>query len=210
MKHYQEYIIEWIVFIVMLIIFIKVLQIPNEDAIIVAGQSNALYIGNITTSIIGIEVVDCSKGGINISEYYSDSLLYKECIKKAKKYNIIGMFFYQGESDAGRIFINQPLNEDWNKDFERIILSFRKDLKSDFKVIYAQVGQYNTAVIPDISTETNNTFNNNWIEFKYIQTKVNLSGLTMIITDDLPTTDDVHHSYESNVIVTKRFIEALK
>jgi hypothetical protein len=180
------------------------------DSIIIAGQSNALYISNITESLMDINAIDCSKGGINISEYYSDSLLYKECIKKSKWTNVKGMFFYQGESDAGRMFVNQPLNEDWNIDFERVITSFRKDLKSNIPVVYAQIGQYNTTVIqPFLSIEENKTVYNNWEKFKRIQTKVNLSDVTMIRTDDLSVVDDVHHGYEENVIVTKRFIEKL-
>lgn len=145
-------------------------------------------------------LIQCSRSGTPIRDFAKDTPLYTHCMDTIKQTEgtVIGVFFYQGESDAAPVI---TLN--WNTSFERLICSIRHDLGSTtLPVIWAQIA----GIGPFHPT----SFRANWLQFQMNQTAVRLPQYAaMVITKDQPLADnDMHLGYEGCQAVGRKFFRA--
>lgn len=146
-----------------------------------------------------ITLVECAAGSTQISQWVQGGDHFLPCIQavrdeQAKGGDVIGMMFYQGESDARENF-----NPNWPNMFENMCLSFRNEFGKHMPIVWAQIGLFDTR-----SQEVNA----NWNQFKKNQLTVMMPDSAMVKTEDQPVVDDVHHDYWANQAIGERFYRA--
>lgn len=144
-----------------------------------------------------ITVINVSVGGTPISEWLPGTANHTRAIDKIRTQQsqgkeLIGILFYQGESDA-----RANLNLDWDKDFAAVVNAWKSALGS-VPVVFAQIA---TLGGPDYQTE--------WNTFKKIQESIAMSGVSMVVTDDSTRTDHVHIDLHSCMRVGERMASHL-
>lgn len=146
--------------------------------------------------------VQCAVGGKPIADLMPGTPIYTDCIAKVnaevnKGGTIIGMFYYQGESDA-RDFLNLA----WGSQFNCMVNQFRNQFHfPTMPVVWAQIGamDYEAQYLID-----------NWKSFQDMQETVHIQNAVMIITKDQPIVGHVHHDFEANKIIGERMYRALR
>lgn len=148
-------------------------------------------IGLIKLGIDGTSITLWSDAG-----YYKQLMdLIKEC-SKARKIDISGVVWMQGESDA----MTQALADSYQKNLSLLIAKLRADLKNP--------------TLPFVCGRISSSLPKR--QFPYIQTiraaqdAAKLNRTTVVDTDDLPTyDDDVHFTAQGQLLLGHRFAEAM-
>lgn len=153
------------------------------------GQNPAVGFKRVHPSIT---VINCAVGGTSISQWGIGGVLDSTCYSAvvAAKLPVIGILWYQGESDA----LLQTSN--WDQQFMVLVRAWRARY-GNVPIVYAQLA---TA---DLSIWTNN-FN----VIKAQQAALSFSKSEMIVTDDLPRQDDVHLTGTADEEVGRRMAVA--
>lgn len=148
-----------------------------------------------------LTLVDCTVGGAQLITFMPGNGHYEDCVSKVRELResgaeLIGEFFYQGESDA-RGFCTV----EWPDMFTTLIDTERNDVDlSDMPVVFAQLGQ--------LGNDPEKINQANWEKFKGLQAGVKIENVAMIKTADQDVIDDVHHAYWANEIIGDRFYRA--
>jgi hypothetical protein len=155
-----------------------------------------------------IGLIPCAKGSSSIQAWQrnlSDNTLYGSCLKRIRAAStmgkIVGMLFFQGESDAldpKRFPKRSPSAFSYATKFASFVDDLRKDVSLlNMPVIFAQLGSHK---------EPHDYVN--WNIVKEQQRTSKLVCALMITTDDLALADELHFTTESYRIVGERFVEA--
>ncbi len=144
-------------------------------------------------------LVPAAQGGTNIAKWLpskQEGSLYAESIKRtlAASYygDVRGVLFFQGENDTE----GKPDDHagDWAKQFAKLVDGWRADL-GEVRVVFAQLGPGDRDA---------------WMEVKTQQASVDLPGVQMIRTDDLPCVDQsVHFTTGAYLTIGQRFADGL-
>lgn len=145
-----------------------------------------------------IGLVPCAKIGASMDAWerdLSDQTLYGSCLKRAKAASvqgeICGILFFQGEKDARKT----ETAEAWKRKFERFVSDIRMDLgKPDLPIVFAQIGSHDD---PQRYPA--------WDIVQEQQASVDLPGVVIIRTDDLPIGDLAHFTSDSYRTIGERF-----
>ena len=189
------------------------LQDPNDKIYAVnadrlGGVGPALSFGR-TMLEFGIQPVGlllCAKGGTGIQAWSRDGLLYRTMLERVKlatsDHNLAGVLIYLGEGDTKTI----ETASNWLSAFKSLIYSIRKDTnKPNLPIVFAQL-----ATISDQRRAQREHGFSAWDYLKEIQYNLRADNVAMIKTDDLSLKKDgLHLDMKSNVIVGKRFAEAM-
>lgn len=155
-----------------------------------------------------IGLIPCAKGDTTIFEWHrklSEDTLYGSCLKRVRAASVMGevagMLFFQGESDAltPNLYPERKLQpEIWANEFSTFVDDWRRDLnKPDLPVVFAQIGK---SADPERFK--------NWEIVQKQQLSVQISFVTMIVTEDIPSADGVHFTNEGYQMIGQRFAEA--
>lgn len=154
-----------------------------------------------------ITIINCAVGGSKIASWQRGSQNYQKCLSDITQsqtvppMKIMGLLFYQGESDAS------PGMVTWPQDFTQVMRAFQSDLNApSLPIVYAQIGAY--CDIPGMVCE--DATKQAWADFQDLQVQAQAPGIRMIQTKDLPTWDGVHHTDDTYLVIGRRFANQLQ
>jgi len=144
-----------------------------------------------------VVIVQCAKGGSALREWqrsYADDTLYGSCMKRIRATlgNVVMVAFSQGETDAQ----NYADAIIWEWQFVQIVNALRADI-GNVPVVYTQLGAYNGS----------ETFPY-WNIVKQQQAMVNISCVSMVVTDDLPMAFP-HYTTSGYDVIGQRMAQAV-
>lgn len=173
----------------------------SKDVYLLAGQSNMVRMSQYGLDAFkaeykklynaeGVEFVPCAVGGTWAGQWLPGSGLLEDCVVAARGYDLTGILYYQGESDA----YNQ--RTDWAENFGKTVEGFRH-YYPDIPVVFAQIAINNDPL-----------FDRGWNSIQNQQSSVFLPGVKMIKTYDLAQlVDDVHLTPDSLEKIAQRFAQ---
>lgn len=161
---------------------------PGASAAVLYAQAHPY------TQVIGVM---CAKGSTSINEWGPGSALLEAClsrvqtIRDAENATVVGMMWDQGEQDAAQT----PVDTTWGLKLRTLVNYSAGRLHLPYlNVVYDQIG-----VTDDMS------YIASWDQFKALQPDAEDARTAMITTDDLPIVAHVHHDYDANLEIGRRF-----
>jgi hypothetical protein len=171
--------------------------VASNGVVLAMGQSNMVGIGaqnpaKAFQDATGIPTINCAVGGTYLGQWMTGSTYEEACaamVPSGKK--VIGILWYQGESDA---FLGTT---NWDQSFIKIAAGWRKRWGNGIPIVYAQLA---TA---DFSVGWGKT----WDLIKHQQETLSISKGRVVFTDDLPRRDDVHLTGDACIEVGRRMAQ---
>lgn len=186
-------------------------QTDNASLFVLAGQSNMVGAtdaieARLRQQVPGARVVPCAVNGTTLLEWSPNldpTTLYGACVQKVRSTSgkVVALFFWQGESDAatpgGDLDAGRPLvPATWADQFATLVQAMRADLGApNLPVVFAQ-----------LATTTQTSAFPNWDLVQAQQASVNLPGVSMIATEDLPLADGLHVTSDGYEVSADRFV----
>lgn len=173
----------------------------HEQGVVLAmGQSNMQERGGRNGTIASsfqslnpnVIVINCAQGNTSITQWSAPAYLFKNCLYEASSYPfpIVGILFYQGETDA----YNQMTN--WDTYFLQNVTDWRNVIRrGEIPIIYAQLATNDGSLNWPAST-----FN----LIKQQQANLHLPNTAMVMTKDQPLMDDEHLGSQGVAVVGQR------
>jgi hypothetical protein len=143
-----------------------------------------------------IGLLPCAENASHIDQWARGEAFYELCLSKVSDGNLVGLIWWQGESDAD----NSDHANTWGSKFAAMVEGLRQDTGVDFSVVFAQIG-------PD-----DHVANFDYWSTVQDQQTLDLPGAVMVKTDDLTAPvyrgTPMHFSTLGYEIIGRRFAEA--
>lgn len=156
---------------------------------------------------IKIGLVQCSRGATTIDAWNIQGgrdTLYGSCIARiheaARNGRIVGLLWWQGESDA----YSKKAAQAWGGHFRKLIAAFRHDLESPhLPVVYVQLGQLS----PERRAQPSFAF---WDSVMQSQARVRISSSIMILANKFELSNDgIHLSPKGYTDIGRQFARSM-
>jgi hypothetical protein len=141
----------------------------------------------------GVTVINCAVGGTSIGSWGMDNLS-SLCLtdwEATSTKPVIGIIWYQGESDAANGITS------WGMLFTNLVAAWRMQW-GNIPVVYAQLATHDNALFPSPT----------WELIKSQQADLRIPNSMMVKTDDLPRVDEVHLTGPASMVVGQRMAQA--
>jgi hypothetical protein len=152
---------------------------------------------------IPIGLVPCALGGSCIDQWVKEDgslgALFDNMLDMLSKAGgkVAGVLWHQGESDCF-----EPVRmQKYEENFHLLVKLFEKYLGENIPVLTGQLNRYNCM---------NQDTNKRWSEMRELQRKLaaEYQNVFMVVSADLPLSDEIHNSAAGNVLLGERFVEA--
>lgn len=171
------------------------------------GPAGAFAAGMLGKTTRKIGLIPCASSATAIVEWQRDNTpgsRYEYCMRLARRAAPAGRFrgvlFFQGEWDGVPSVSPIARPQEWGNLFSAFVSAIRADLNEDsLPVVFAQIGTMPAAQKKNAAA---------WAEVQRQQAAVQLPGVSMIVTSDVPTDGSFHYPTASYVEIGKRFAAA--
>lgn len=114
----------------------------EKPVIVLTGQSNMMRsYDQVVLQMPDYEIINCAVGGTSITQWQRGMDVYENCVSIVRGKNVVGVFHFQGEHEAG----NPDTYNLWSSLTLKFFRTFLVDIASpDATIVYAQLGSLPT------------------------------------------------------------------